>query len=77
MDMNFDFASADDFGLAKNFSPAPTMMITPEVKHEEFTNYETDSQFQMGDDEIRSDGFCFKMAPVENVRDPEFAINQV
>lgn len=51
--MDFDFACGDDFGLATSFSPAPAMMITPDVKHEEFTSYKTDHQLKFNDGEIR------------------------
>lgn len=29
MEMNFDFLDSDDFGLAKSFSTAPTLAISP------------------------------------------------
>jgi len=66
MGMDFSFGESEDFGLAKSFSPAPPNMITPVVKHEEFTNMDRPDQFELKDDTIRADGFNFKLAPVED-----------
>lgn len=66
MDFNFEFMEDENFGLAKSFSTAPVLAISP------FTDY---SKKEKGDIEHEldqeiantgsyiSEGFCFKFAP--------------
>jgi len=68
MDLDFGFTADEDFGLARSFSTQPLMQIAPLAN---FSNTagasgeETEKKVTMEGDqnEIRADGFCFKMAP--------------
>lgn len=66
MDLNLDFMSHEDFGLAKSFSSAPVNSISP------YTNFvqkeKVDLDHELSDQvnttgEYISEGFCFKLAP--------------
>lgn len=66
MDMNFSFLDNEDFGLAKSFSSAPVLSISPytnfaqkeqvDIEHELSENINTTGEFV-------SEGFCIKFAP--------------
>jgi len=45
--MDWSFTDGEDFGFAKSFSNAPACMITPDFKHEEFTNPDKPELFNM------------------------------
>jgi len=57
----------EDFGLAKSFSTAPLCMLAPGTNIASKSDVKEVNvvQDQM-DNEIRSDGFCFKLHPSEN-----------
>jgi len=68
-DYDFGFANDEDFGLAKSFTNAPMHQIHPLV------NFKNDGTAELLADEpiatsepneIRADGFCFKLAPCED-----------
>jgi hypothetical protein len=71
MDLHFNFSDVEDFGMAKCFSNAPIGMIGPHFANEEemVPAYGTDMKEceKAMSNEIRSDGFCFKLAPTEDV----------
>ena len=62
--MNFDFG--EDFGLAKSFSDAPVHAFAPGFSVQKVhTPFEQEAQAEEAlSNEIRSDGFNFKLAPV-------------
>jgi len=64
--MDWSFTDGEDFGFAKSFSNAPACMITPDFKHEEFTNHDKPELFNMEKNNIEVEGFNFKMPIVEN-----------
>ena len=68
MDMDWSFTDSEDFGLAKSFSNTPVHAIHPEISGgKQFTAVEeTDQAEQALTNEIRSDGFNFKLAAVED-----------
>ena len=70
MEMNFDFLDSDDFGLAKSFSTAPTLAISPfaDMSQKESVDVEHQLTEEIANTgEYRSDGFCFKFAPGQDV----------
>ena len=71
MDLSFNFSDVEDFGMAKCFSSAPLGMIAPHfAAEEEMVSHRgpdmNECEKALGN-EIRSDGFCFKLAPTEDV----------
>jgi hypothetical protein len=64
---DFDFLGDEDFGLAKSFTDKPLHQIAPLAN---FQNTHEDSVERLVDhnvvNEIRADGFCFKLAPTED-----------
>ena len=67
VEMNWDFET-EDFGLASSFSSAPVFAVSPEIAARKHFIQE-DNQHQAEEalsNEIRSDGFCFKLAPVDD-----------
>ena len=71
MDIDFDFAGEEDFGLARSFSSAPVGMITPQIDNKNHQNHYTEQQLgeNVRDEGIRLDEFNFKMAPGVDVSD--------
>jgi len=69
MEMNFDFTAEEDFGLAKSFTNIPMGVIAPAIHGErETTEDDLKKEFQsVTENEIKADGFCFKMAPGQDV----------
>ena len=67
MEMNWDFGG-EDFGLAKSFSNASVFAIAPGFSAQKvFTALEETEQAEEAlSNEIRSDGFNFKLAPVDD-----------
>lgn len=65
MDIDFDFAGEEDFGLARSFSNAPVGMIQPQMDNKNHQNHYTEQQLgeEVHDQGIRLDEFNFKMAP--------------
>ena len=68
MDLDFGFTGEEDFGLARSFSTQPLMQIAPLANFSNTTGAqgeETEKKVNMEEDpnEIRAEGFCFKMAP--------------
>ena len=68
---NFNFSDIEDFGMAKSFSNAPLGMMAPHMASEEEMVHhggpdEHECEKAMSND-IRSNGFCFKLAPTEDV----------
>ena len=74
MELNFeadcfdsDFTPCEDFGLAKSFTSTPIDQIAPLVNFNNHNAAEVENQIEQNDaNEVRVDGFCFKMAPVED-----------
>lgn len=73
MECDYSFLDNEDFGLAKSFSTAPVLNLDPHInlaqKKEADLEHELTNEMN---DCIVEDGFCFKLAPGQNVR-----INQV
>ena len=72
MEMDWDFAAEEDFGLACSFSNAPLGMIGPVIENKIHQNQYTEEQLASEaqlDEGIRVDGFNFKLAPGVDVRD--------
>jgi hypothetical protein len=71
MDLNFNFNDIEDFGMAKCFSSAPLGMIGPhfaaegEMAPHDGPDMKEGEQFL--NNEIKAEGFCFKLAPSEDV----------
>lgn len=69
MDFDFNFSGNEDFGLAKSFSREPIAVIKPGRPNAQTTNQDLDSEFtQCMQDEIRAEGFNFRIAPDQDVR---------
>lgn len=67
--LNFDFLADEDFGLAKSFSRAPVCTIAPSIDHSKKQEVDVEKEYtDMLQPEIVSEGFCFKLAPGEDVR---------
>lgn len=69
--LDFNFSDVEDFGMAKCFSKAPFGMMAPHMAgEEEMVNHggpdENECEKAMNND-IKSDGFTFKLAPTEDV----------
>jgi hypothetical protein len=62
-----DFLADEDFGLAKSFTTAPIGLLAPgtSLKSAEATNVEKECEERMAN-EIKADGFCFKLHPSED-----------
>ena len=72
MDIDWDFAGEEDFGLARSFSNAPLGMIQPQYDNKIHQNHYTEKQLgeeATKDQGIRLDEFNFKMAPGVDVSD--------
>jgi len=73
MDFNMDFMHNENFGLAKSFTTAPLGTIAPNACSNAAVastsgDFEAQQAFNSAADpnEIKADGFCFKLAPVDN-----------
>jgi 20S proteasome subunit beta 5 len=66
-DVDFSGMDDEDFGLAKSFTTAPIGLITPSLtlESQEEPNLEKECEKAMNN-EIRADGFCFKLHPAED-----------
>jgi len=66
MEMDFSFMESEEFGLAKSFSTAPMMSISPftnfNVKERPDIEHELDNEIANCGQYV-SEGFCFKLAP--------------
>jgi len=64
---DFDFQGDEDFGLGKSFTTGSMHQIAPlqtfQNTHEDEVEREVDAS---NVNEIRADGFCFKLAPTED-----------
>lgn len=70
MEMNFNFLESEDFGLAKSFSTAPVLAISPftDLAQKETGDIEHELSEELANTgEYRSEGFCFKFAPGQDV----------
>lgn len=71
MDFDYDNEFADlpdlgeDFGLAKSFSSQSPLCIMPQIERVEEKTLEQEAQEAITD-EVRADGFCFKLHPSED-----------
>jgi hypothetical protein len=66
--MDFSFLDDEDFGLAKSFSSAPVTSLAPQYPYDKKDSVEVEKQVtDIMDRELVSDGFCFKLAPCEDV----------
>ncbi len=63
---DFSFMDDPDFGLAKCFSNAP-LTVMPQIKLSTREHTPVEDIGVENLNEIVSDGFCFKVAPCENV----------
>jgi len=65
---DFSFAGEEDFGLAKSFSKQPLGTIAPGITDSKVTSTEdVEREFEnISHNEIKSEGFCFKLAPTED-----------
>ena len=71
--MDFSFLDSDDFGLAKSFSTAPILTLDPKANFAQKQRANLDQELQeVHSDAFTSDGFCFKMAPGQDVRLTKF-----
>ena len=72
--MDFSFLDNEDFGLAKSFSTAPILSIAPHIplaaKAQEDVEHALEQDGNAG--EFVTEGFCFKLAPGNNVRLTKF-----
>lgn len=67
MEMDWSFTADEDFGFAKSFSDAPVHAIAPGMAKKVFTPMESEaSAEQQRTSEVRSEGFNFTLAPVED-----------
>ena len=69
MDMlDFSFMDNEDFGLAKSFSTAPICALAPQYAFNKKDQIEVEEEATHAlENELISDGFCFKMAPCQDV----------
>lgn len=75
MDLDFSFLDNEDFGLAKSFSTAPLLSIAPltNFAQREQVDVEKELTEELSESFV-SDGFCFKLAPGQDV---STTINQI
>lgn len=66
-DIDYSFMDSEDFGLAKSFSTAPVGLLAPQVNiaGAQASDAEKECEQRM-DNEIKADGFCFKLHPAED-----------
>lgn len=70
MEMDWNFTADEDFGFAKSFSDTPAFAFAPGMNKKAFTTMEPEREAEAArTEEIRSDGFNFKLAPVDDVSD--------
>ena len=71
MEMDFSFLDNEDFGLAKSFSTAPILAIAPQTNfaQKELGDVEKELSQEAPGEAFLSEGFCFKMAPGQDVSD--------
>ncbi len=68
MEMDFTFTSDEDFGLAKSFSTAPILSIAPQTNFQQRENVDVEKELsEQMSTQVITDGFCFKLAPGEDV----------
>ncbi len=65
--LDFDFLDDPDFGLAKTISKAPVGQFMPEIDQDMYSNEMEDFDNPCFSNEIKSDHFCFKLAPNQDV----------
>ena len=66
--MDFAFTAEEDFGLASSFSTAPFLSIAPQTNFVQKENVSVENQYTAElSDSVITDGFCFKLAPGEDV----------
>ena len=66
-EMDCSYLDEEDFGMAKSFSKASPMMIAPGMNLEKAEEPEMEKPMDsLAMNEIRTDGFCFKMHPSED-----------
>jgi hypothetical protein len=68
MDMDLSFLDKEEFGIAKSFTTAPVSLIAPDINFHSAQNVDIEKQGEQeaANHEIRSDGFCFKLAPSQD-----------
>jgi len=68
MDIDFSFMDNEDFGLAKSFSTAPVSLIAPQISLASKEQVAPEKEYTecMEQNEIKAEGFCFKLAPTED-----------
>merc|ERR1712147_278291 len=61
-----DFSN-EDFGLAKSFSSAPVHQVVPFANFNNVSEEEVEKPIEQTEcNEIKAEGFCFKLAPSED-----------
>ena len=67
MEMDWSFTAEEDFGFAKSFSNAPVHAFAPGMAKKQFTAMDPEAEAeQQRTNEIGTEGFNFKLAPVED-----------
>ena len=67
MEMDWSFTADEDFGFAKSFSDAPVHAFAPGMARKVFTPMEGEADAEQAlSNEIRSDSFNLKLAPVDD-----------
>jgi hypothetical protein len=68
MEMDFSFMDNEDFGLAKSFSTAPALTLNPKTNFAQKESGDIEHQFDADNEcAVVTDGFCFKLAPGQDV----------
>lgn len=71
--MDFSFLDNEDFGLAKSFSTAPILSIAPGTNFGQKERGDIEHELtESAPEAFISEGFCFKMAPGQDVRLTKF-----
>ena len=66
--MDFSFTGDEDFGLAKSFSTAPILSIAPLTNFAQRSAVNVEDEYtSQNSNQVITDGFCFKLAPVQDV----------
>jgi hypothetical protein len=67
MDFDTSFMDTEDFGLAKSFTTAPIALMMPSINPVAKEAPDAEKQIEQDANSFVSDGFCFKMAPGQDV----------
>ena len=68
----------EDFGLARSFTKSSVCAIAPQFDHDKKQTVDVEDELCYNlENELKSDGFCFKLAPGENVIFNIYKVNQL